>query len=851
MELRSAPADARMQRNKLIYDELMLGKTPRAGLVPGKEAQQTAHGQAGASDKDRVRVSEARQRNKNTRENGSRAEQGAEQEGERQSEQGVPIHRCRDTERYDAILGADHFELRTFLQEVGAISTRWVRPADRRLPVTNRAVAQSHTTWPTYSPLLESGPSALEDIFTARSLQRIDAWKKAGEYDRMEHAKRKPGDRPHRNRQRELILTDADLQPWARGIVWDLRDLSNIRPVQELPAATKLNIPFIRSRAREMQWPDTRLVDELEFGWADYSPTTPRVSIFSPHHGSLQKVYDVTRTEIELEKAKGWSTWHPHPPFCPIRCIPNGSVPKPRSDKRRRCGDSSWPRDTLDEHGVPLAVNAQVTVNDTDPVQLPTHRDISSVIATYCTADVPVVLMKFDESGAYKQTAMAQSELWKQCFYWEGQFVSEDRLLYGGAFAPSCYCRWGALRKAMLDAMLTKHIRVTDPAVLAWMRHRRAQLGPREGSPFWTSIYIDDYMVICLGWEVAGQIRAVMQSFSEQTGIEFSWDKYEAEGKPSTVLNMLGIDFLTDTQQKRYPEDKRLFMQLQLRQAMKSEWMTRTELMSLMMRLRWMSDVMYYARYHLNSGFAMLRKGSKALHSRIKVTTHCYKDWQWILDALDKWDSVSMILEDDWMRGTQRGFASDASGWGFGGAMLLAGVYYLFRGEWSAEERAFLDINALELAAIVFASAMFGPYRRESRLILQTDNEASAHVINRGKASPVMSALLHQGELQWTACSLMVYAQHILGVTNTLPDVLSRPGMQHFDELVGSAPVVWLELPASVRCLTAEAVQLSKDRVVALGLTQTTGVHKEAVQRTSEGATPLCRQWSVGRPLWF
>ena len=175
------------------------------------------------------------------------------------------------------------------------------------------------------------------------------------------------------------------------------------------------------------------------------------------------------------------------------------------------------------------------------------------------------------------------------------------------------------------------------------------------------------------------------------------------------------------------------------------------------------------------------------------------------------------------MSGAEKGWATDASGWGFGGAMQTGGVWYLFRGEWNVDERAWLDINALELLAVLFGSALFGPYRRGCRVILQTDNKTSAEVANRGKARAALACVLNACEMQWTACSILAFAQHIYGVDNTLPDVLSRPNHRAYWKHTNPLPVQWLTVPASVRVVAAAAIEAAKHAKAAKQMRSRTG----------------------------
>ena len=174
-----------------------------------------------------------------------------------------------------------------------------------------------------------------------------------------------------------------------------------------------------------------------------------------------------------------------------------------------------------------------------------------------------------------------------------------------GAFGPQCYGgRWGALIKALLMKLLRERLdldTIESPVLHGWILLRERTVGPGQGFPVWISIYIDDLMAVCAGWEVAYRVQTVIREWEQLSGVEQSWEKHDSEGLPSERLNMIGIDFETDTMTKRYPEDKRRHLMEQLTQALAAEWLRERELLSFFMQILWMESVMY-ARYHLKHG---------------------------------------------------------------------------------------------------------------------------------------------------------------------------------------------------------------------------------------------------------
>ena len=159
------------------------------------------------------------------------------------------------------------------------------------------------------------------------------------------------------------------------------------------------------------------------------------------------------------------------------------------------------------------------------------------------------------------------------------------------------------------------------------------------------------------------------------------------------------------------------------------EWVSQTELQSIMMRLRWASEVVFYVRYYLNSGFALLRRGQRA-HGNIHLSAVFKADMRVVETLLEAWEPVPLLWADEWMKGASTGWASDAAKLGFGGWMVLDGVWYVFQGKWTREEVLWLHINALEMAGLIFSSAVFCPLKRGLRKIVDSNNKPTVDVIN-------------------------------------------------------------------------------------------------------------------------
>ena len=88
---------------------------------------------------------------------------------------------------------------------------------------------------------------------------------------------------------------------------------------------------------------------------------------------------------------------------------------------------------------------------------------------------------------------------------------------------------------------------IESPVLHGWILLRERMVGPGQGFPAWISIYIDDLMAVGAGWEVAYRVQTVIREWEQLNGVEQSWEKHDSEGLPSERLNMIGINFGTDT----------------------------------------------------------------------------------------------------------------------------------------------------------------------------------------------------------------------------------------------------------------------------------------------------------------
>ena len=114
--------------------------------------------------------------------------------------------------------------------------------------------------------------------------------------------------------------------------------------------------------------------------------------------------------------------------------------------------------------------------------------------------------------------------------------------------------------------------------------------------------------------------------------------------------------------------------------------------------------------------------------------------------------------------------ATDASKKGFGG---ITGQQY-FRGRFPVKWQD-KNIAELEMRAVLVALKIWAGRLEKLYFWVQVDNEAVATVINSGGArDPVLQDALREIALLAAKYQFMIKAKHISGVSNRIPDWLSR-----------------------------------------------------------------------------
>jgi len=161
----------------------------------------------------------------------------------------------------------------------------------------------------------------------------------------------------------------------------------------------------------------------------------------------------------------------------------------------------------------------------------------------------------------------------------------------------------------------------------------------------------------------------------------------------------------------------------------------------------------------------MPKRGRSTLPQEFKA------DIQWWNRYLPNFNGVSVIAAEKWSKPDEV-IASDACLIGCGATCGTEFFHKVFPIQVTSMD---LHINALELMALVVAVTVWADQLRGKRVTVLCDNTATVWVINTGKTRDrAMQGLLRELCYITATYEFELFAQHIPGEENRIPDMLSR-----------------------------------------------------------------------------
>lgn len=460
------------------------------------------------------------------------------------------------------------------------------------------------------------------------------------------------------------------------------------------------------------------------------------------------KVSAVIAADVAALKKAGPFDREPFPDFniSPIGCVPkknaSGAIDP---NKVRVIHHLSFP------HGGD-SVNASIPKKDES---LPSFGHAARAVARLGR---DTLLIKLDVSAAYKQIPVRKEDWPLLGFLWEHKYYYERVLPFGLRSS----CRLWELYAAALHFFLSEHS------------------GVRCAHEVFH--YVDDFLFLVEPGreEEAERMLKFAVEMCARLGLPIAPDKTEG---PVTMLTFLGIELDTQALEARLPAPR-----LAEIQRVMVEWGTRPEastqeLQSIGGLLNFACAVVPPGRYFTRRIFNLIKMreaSGLARKAQIKLPDEVRKDFAWWSEFLPRFNGTSMLYEAEWTRADKIQLATDACDTGFGGHW----GHRWFEGPWppsvwgeATRGRRTRSMPFLELYALVTAALLWGKQWRSKKVIFLCDCRPIVQAVE--KSSSKSESVMHLLRLLCaTACDsgFDFKVEHIAGVTNIIPDLLSRYG---------------------------------------------------------------------------
>lgn len=244
-------------------------------------------------------------------------------------------------------------------------------------------------------------------------------------------------------------------------------------------------------------------------------------------------------------------------------------------------------------------------------------------------------------------------------------------------------------------------------------------------------------------------------------------DKLSKRHLPAQVCPFLGLEWDSIAMQVRLPEAKKVALLGLLHSFVGRRWASVRDVQRLAGKLGFAAQVLRGGWVHLRRVWDSYKGcADRAAHKLVRIGKGFHSDVAFWMEFLPKWNGISTLEPSVDVR-----VGTDACKLGFGarcGGKWMAGA-------WSLSARASRHSNWKELVTVLLAARHWGHLWRNCVVVVDTDNKATAGIINRGY-SPCREYMRIARKLFWIAVDggFEVKANWIPGTSNSIPDALSR-----------------------------------------------------------------------------
>jgi len=494
-----------------------------------------------------------------------------------------------------------------------------------------------------------------------------------------------------------------------------------------------------------------RLVDGLRNGFFTGIDIPPTVSFECSNNKSAKCQPDIVKNLIDAEVKKGYLVGpFQKPPFSTFRVSPLGVAEGTYSGKKRLIVDLSAPHNN-DKH---TSLNALINKEDYSLTYVKLDDAINGILERGRGS----WLCKTDIVDAFKLVPIHPSLWHLYGVNWNGAYYFYTRLVFGSR---------------------------SSPKIFDWLSQAVCWIAKHNYGIELIFHLLDDFLTIDYPSATAERTMAILTMIFNRLRIPISLKKTVG---PTTQLQYLGIILDTNAMEGRLPLDKLDRIRGLLCQFESKQSVSKRALLSLLGHLNFASRVIKPGRSFVSYLLA-LAASVKELHHHVRLNVECRLDLAMWLRFLTGWNGVALFLDKEVTKAADYALYTDASAtMGYGGFFQNRWFQAKWPPELMLKDNKQLSMAFLELYPIVVSAMLWGSEWVGKKILFYCDNEATVHIINKGRsqAQPIMKLMRR---LTWCAArgNFIITAKHIPGVHNEIADALSRFQISRFRRLAPGA----------------------------------------------------------------
>lgn len=531
-----------------------------------------------------------------------------------------------------------------------------------------------------------------------------------------------------------------------------------------MEATTPINIPALEFELKNHPDRDfvSYLLSGLKFGFNTGIQSPPAHSFICKNLRSALANPEAVTAAIQEEVRKGYLIGpFDTPPFPKFRISPIGIVEKKYSTKKRIIVDLSAPHDDDDNPSL-----NELIPKENFSLSYVKIDDAIKVIQEFGSASW---LCKTDIVDAFKLLPIHPSLWHLHGIQWNSRFYFYVRLVFGSRSSPKIF-----------DTLST---------AICWIATHNYGIDPLLH-------LLDDFLCIDRPDHDGERFMALLSLVFNRLQVPIAPHKTVG---PTHVLEYLGVILDTEKMEARLPADKLERLQTLLQTFLNRRTCTKREAMSLLGHLSFASRVIVPGRTFLSRIIEAI-KSVKLLHHHIRLSSEFKADLRMWSIFLSNWNGISLFLEGSATPASDMELYTDASSTiGFGG--YYQGAW--FQGHWPSDLQLNLEdklsMAFMELYPIIVSACLWGHTWTRKRVLFHCDNQATVHIINKGRSRvPLIMRLMRRLVLIAAKHNFAFSAVYIEGAKNEIADALSRFQMPRFRTLAPEANGLPCQLPSEI-----------------------------------------------------